>query len=298
VSKRVATTLAPIATRLYNGAMRVLVSIHLASILFLAVAPSVGLGQPQPKPEEQFELARNAVEYQDHEKVIELLDPLLNPVERLPTTALILQAREWLGAARWWKQDKVGFKQEFTHLLKADPLFALDSFYYPPDMVADFQKLREQLIQLQIIVVEPPDPEEVDPPTHTVVVKTIERRHPLVTIIPFGAGQFVNGKTGKGIVFLSTQVAFLSTNIGSWVYLYQAQPRGSTRTVALGAMYGSLAAFSGMVVWGIFDAYADWTPETVHEEKRLEMPDESASMWQVAPWPVAGGFGLSFGTPF
>ncbi len=270
----------------------------LLALFVLAVSPSVGRAQPRQSAEDQFELARNAVEYQDHEKVIELLEPLLNPVELLPTQALVLQAREWLGAARWWKLDKVGFKQEFTHLLKTNPLFELDSFYYPPDMVADFQKLRTQLIALQIIEIKQPDPKEPVLPTHTVIVRTIERRHPLVTVIPFGTGQFINGKTGKGVVFLSSQVLFLSANIGSWVYLYRAQPDGSARTAALGAMYGSFAAFAGMVAWGIFDAYADWTPETVLEEKRLEMPDESASMWQVAPWPVAGGFGISFGTPF
>lgn len=244
-------------------------------------------------------MARNAVEYQDHEKVILLLEPLLNPVERLPTEAMTLQAREWLGAARWWKQDKVGFKQEFTHLLKATPSFALDSFYYPPDMVADFQKLKAQLIELQIIVEKLPDPKELFPPVRTVVVeKTVERRHPLVNIIPFGTGQFVNRQTGKGVIFLSSEVLFLTANVGSWVYLYRTQPHGSTRTAALGVMYGSLAAFTGMVAWGIFDAYADWTPVTVIEEKRLELPDESASMWQVTPWPVAGGIGLSIGTPF
>jgi hypothetical protein len=280
------------------GRMRVSASTLLLALIFLAIAPSRGHGQPLPKVDEQFELARNAFEYQDHDKVIELLDPLLNPVERLPTPAMATQAREWLGAARWWKQDKVGFKQEFTHLLKADPLFALDSFYYPPDMVADYQKLREQLIQLQIIEAKKPGPKEPDIPGQTVIVRTIERRHPLITLIPFGTGQFVNGKTGKGIVFLSTQVIFLSANIGSWAYLYTAQPSGSSRSAALGTMYGSFALFTGMAVWGIFDAYADWSPETVLEEKRLEMPDESASMWQVAPWPVAGGVGLSFGTPF
>ena len=290
--------LAHLAARRYYGRMRVLTPMLLLLLLAMIALPSAGRAQPRPSAEAQFELARSAVEYQDHEKVIELLEPLLNPVELLPTQALVLQAREWLGAARWWEQDKVGFKQEFTHLLKTNPLFALDSFYYPPDMVADFQKLRNQLIQLQIIEVKEPDSKDPTPPTNTIIVRTVERHHPLTTVIPFGTGQFINGQTGKGVVFLTSQVFFLSANVGSWLYLYQAQPVGSARTAALGAMYGSFAAFAGMVVWGVFDAYADWIPETVIEEKRLEMPDESASMWQVAPWPVAGGFGLSFGTPF
>ncbi len=260
-----------------------------------------GLAQPQPTPEEQFELARAAFEYQDYDKVIGLLEPLLNPVERLATKEMVLQAREWLGSSLWFKEDKVGFKAEFSRLLKESPDFELDTFYYPPDMVADFKKLKDQLIELEII-----GPGKVDPPvefkpvTKTVtLVTTIERPSPVLNFIPFGCGQFANGRVGKGVVFLSAQALFLGANMGSWLYLYSAQPTGTARDVALGAMYGSLAAFAGFYAWSVFDAWSDWEPERVLEEKRLENAEESASMWQVLPWPVAGGgIGLSVGAPF
>jgi TM2 domain-containing membrane protein YozV len=274
-------------------------NILLGLFLVLPFLAATTLAQPKGAPEERFELARSAFEYQDHDKVIELLDPLLNPTELLPTQSMVHQAREWLGAARWWKQDKVGFKQEFTHLLKATPAFELDSFYYPPDMIADFQKLKEQLIQLQIIEVKVADPEVPPPVTRTIYVETtIEKRSPLINFVPFGVGQFANGRTGKGIVFLTGQTLLLSANVGSWLYLYTVQPHGASRTAALGTMYGSLAAFSGLALWGILDAYADWTPQRTLEEKRLEKPGESATMWQMVPWPVAGGIGFSVGTPF
>ena len=261
------------------------------------------LMMPRPasaqSPEEQFELARNAFDYQDHDKVVALLDPLLNPDVRLPSVAMVLQAREWLGAAHWWKNEKVSFKQEFTRLLKAKTDFELDSFYYPPEMVAEFKKLKEQLIELQII-----DPGKTDIPdikkAETIYIEsTYERINPIVHLVPFGVGQFVNGKSGKGALFLTTEIVFLGGNIGSWLFLYSARPTGPNRTAAMWTMYGSLAAFAGFYVWGVIDAFADHVPSRLIEEKRLEKPPESASMFHIVPLtPAGGGLGVLFGGSF
>jgi len=266
-------------------------------VLFWLILPQQASAQ---SPEEQFELARNAFDYQDYDKVITLLDPLLNPEIRLPVIAMVLQAREWLGAAYWWKNEKVSFKQEFTRLLKAKSNFELDSFYYPPDMVAEFKKLKEQLIELQII-----DPGKTDIPPDTVKPKTIliestyERNNPIVHLVPFGVGQFINGKSGKGALFLTTEIVFLGGNVGSWLYLYSARPSGPNRTAALWTMYGSLAAFASFYVWGVIDAFADHVPARLIEEKRLENPPESASMFHIVPLtPASGGLGLLFGGSF
>jgi len=247
-------------------------------------------------PAEQFELARNAFHYQDYDKVIELLSPLLVPEPRLPSGEMVLQAREWLGAAFWWKKDQVNFKQEFTRLLQAQGRFELDSFYYPPEMVKDFKELKKQLVALGIIEVA----EVKKPGPQVIIEKTIETRSGVVNFVPFGGGQFANGVPGKAAFFMSTELLCLAANGGSWLYMYNAQPGPELRTAATWTMYGSLVALGGFYIWGVLDAFADWEPRRLIEEKRLEKPAESASMLPVFPHPFfsGGGLGLGLGTSF
>jgi len=248
-------------------------------------------------PDEDFELARNAFDYQDYEKVIKLLDPLLNPEPKLTAKEKVLQAREWLGAASWWRKDRAAFKQQFTRLLEQESAFELDSFYYPPNMVAEFKALKQQLIDLKVIVVEA----QPDRDTLTVVIeKTYERHHPAINFVPLGGGQFAAGETAKGLFFLSAEVLMLTANVGSWLYMYNAQPGPELRTAATWTMYGSLIALAGLYTWGVLDSYAAHEPRRLIEEKRVENPEESASMLHIVP--LAGGgqgaFFLGLGTSF
>jgi hypothetical protein len=265
-------------------------------VLFLVVLPGLPALLHAQTPAQDFELARNAFDYQDYKKVISLLDPLLNPEPQLPTKEMVLQAREWLGAANWWNDDKAAFKQQFTRLLQQDSAFKLDSFYYPPDMITEFNALKKQLIDLKIIIVEtPPD----KAPVTVIIEKTYERPHPIINFIPFGGGQFAGGQTAKGLFFLSAEALMLTANVGSWLYMFNARPGPELRTAATWTMYGSLIAFAGLYTWGVLDSYADFEPRRLIEEKRVENPEESARMFHIVP--LAGGngaFWLGFVTSF
>lgn len=254
--------------------------------LCIAVLAGLPPGLCAQTPAQDFELARNAFDYQDYEKVIRLLDPLLNPEPKLPAKEMVLQAREWLGASRWWRNDKAAFKQQFTRLLQQDSAFELDSFYYPPDMIAAFKALKKQLIDLKLIVVEAPLDKD---PVKVVIEKTYEAPHPIINFIPFGGGQFAGGETAKGLFFLSSEALMLTANVGSWLYMYNAKPGPELRTAATWTMYGSLIAFAGLYTWGVLDSYADFQPRRLIEEKRVENPEESARMFHIVP--LAGGNG-------
>jgi len=263
--------------------------------MLLMSGPVYAQGGDVPSPVEQFELAKNAFYYQDYNKVIELLDPILNPEPTLPSGEMVMQGREWLGASLWWNGDKVGFKQQFTKLLQADAGFELDSFYYPPEMVKEFEELKTALADLNIIKTDKP----TKPRTRVIYEKTVQKRSAVVNWVPLGAGQFANGKNVKGGLFLAGELVCVGGNIGSWLYMYYNNPTGDARTTATWVMYGSLALLAGVYVWGVVDAYKDFVPERIIDEKRVEKPEESASMFHIVPFPVPGeGFGVGIGTTF
>ncbi len=260
-------------------------------------------------PAEQFELGRNAFHYQDYERVIVLLTPLLEPEPTLPAKEQVQQAREWLGASFWWKGDKVQFRQQYTKLLQEDPDFRLDPFFYPPEMVQELEDLRKQLIELKVITLTRPDP--VEP--KLVIRRTVKLNDPWVNLLPFGGGQLVQHRWGKGAFFMSSQLLCLGANGGSWLYMYLENPTGNARVAALSTMYAGIGTFAALYIWGVIDAFAGFEREQVIEEvqeqsasadgvngpvhpsrKEMDLGGDSASIWAVSPMPPPGG-GIGFG---
>lgn len=264
-------------------------AVVLTLILAAVCAPARG-----QTPADQFELARSAFEYQDYDKVKKLLTPLLEPEPILPSSEMVLKAREMLGAALWWSGNKIGFKAQLTELLMAQPAFELDSFYYPPEMVQDFKDLKQRLVEMKII--------QVSTSRHSgevVLERTFATENFAVNFLPFGIPQYSRGRPGMGTVFLSGQAVGLGVNIASWAWMYAAEPRGQDRNTGLVAMYAGLAVFSAFYVWGVIDAVVGWQPQRLMEEKRVEKPEDSASIWHVLPGPIgAHGAGLTIGTFF
>jgi len=265
-------------------------------------------------PVEQFELGRNAFHYQDYDRVIVLLEPLLEPEPSLPSKEQVLQAREWLGASFWWKKDKVQFRQQYTKLLQEDPDFQLDPFFYPPEMVQELEDLRNQLVELKVITLARKDPVEPS----VVIERTIKVNNPWVNILPLGGGQFAQRRWGKGALFLSSQLACLGANGGAWLYMYLENPTGDARAAAITTMYAGIGTFAALYLWGVLDSFAGFEREQVIEEKQEPGPGgeagsrngnllrkevdsggDSASIWHVSPLlPPGGGVGLGLTTTF
>ena len=266
----------------------------ITTMLVLGVTGISSAAVAEETPSAQFELAQSAFEYQDYEKTVKLLRPLLEPEPSLPSREMVLKAREMLGASLWWKKDKSGFKQQFTELLIEESVFELDSFYYPPEMVKDFNDLKDHLVKMNIIKVT-----RTEDPTRVVVHKTVEMQSYLVNFVPFGGGQFASGRTGPGLVFMSGQLLTLGANVGAWSYMYYADATGEDRRLPLYVMYGSLGMFGALYVWGVVDSLVAFEPMRIIEEKQVENGDGSASMFQVMPAPLGGeAFGLVVGGTF
>ncbi|QSQ25757.1 tetratricopeptide repeat protein [Pyxidicoccus parkwayensis] len=124
-------------------------------------------------------------------------------------------------------------------LLRLDPDYGLDPFVVPPPAVAFLDALKEEMSsELEFLrqerrlrqerektEAERRERERVEAEvqrrraeelTSQVTVRTVEKRNFLVNFVPFGAGQFQQGRNSLGIVFAATEGALAVTSIISF----------------------------------------------------------------------------------
>jgi len=220
-------------------------------------------------PEESFREAENAFRFQDCPTTIARLRPLLYPEVTLTPLDLVLKAREYLGACEFWSGHERAMEDEFMALLMLSPGHRLDAFYYPPALIEKFEAIRRRLIDLHMIPSDAPEKPEPPPVPCERQEVQVTRRHWAPMLIPFGVGQFLNGQSTKGALFLTGEVLTLGLNIGSYVAIEAL--RGSDGRFTAGAartardlriaQYVGLGAFVGTAVWGIVDAFLHFQPE-------------------------------------
>jgi len=254
--------------------------------LFAAVLATAATARAST-PEEEFQAAENTFRFQDYARAVEQFRPLLYPDVRLASPDLVIRTHEYLAACYHWLHDDRTMEDEFTALLTLSPQHRLDPFFYPATLIDKFEAIRKRLIGLHVIEAEP----VAKPPVETVrcerVEETVVRRSRLTNLVPFGVGQFVNGKTTKGALFLTGEVLTLSLNIASWVSIeslrgddgYFAPKDAATARDLRIVQYVGLGTFGALAIWGIVDAFLDFRPE-VKSLKIVPCP--------TAPVPGAG----------
>ena len=197
--------------------------------------------------ESTYTQALNAFKYQDFDTAIPLFRKVLANPENLGRKRL-WRAREFLGAALWFNGDKQGANDQFTGLLLKNPQARLDPAYYPPQMIADFVRVRRKLIALGAIK---PEEKPLPPSTPT----KYEPPPAMLSYVPFGVGQIANREIGKGIAFMVAESALAATS----VYFYQRNARLGAKSVqySSGEAAGQLIpgiGFYMLAAWGIVDA--------------------------------------------
>jgi hypothetical protein len=251
----------------------------------LAVFILLSAGAPRD-PSESLQEARNLFLYQDCERAVPLLEALLYPQVRLIQPEQEQQAREYLGACRWWRQDLQGADAEFTALLLKKPAAALDPFYYPPEMVSHFGALRARL-QAQGVLPgrEPPPPQPTPPKPEVKVVEKVRvvRERPLYPVfLPFGVGQFANDQPVKGALFATGEVLALAANLTSYLVIeslrgpdgYFSPQRFQEARALRVVLYASAGTLGALYLGGVVDAWLNHRGDSVQE---------------VAPAPAAPG---------
>ncbi|MBM4371352.1 MAG: hypothetical protein FJ098_06835 [Deltaproteobacteria bacterium] len=263
------------------------------SATHLIVAFLVALDVPPSEAEEfdagqAFSLARSAFEYQDYARTVALLEPLLLPRPRLEG-AQLRKAWEYIGTSHWWLGDRERFNEEMTAWLKLDPAAALDSFFYPPEMIRDFDALKRSLVAMEVIQL----PGQEGPASRQDIIHVVEttriERPPVAAWVPFGVGQFASGRHGMGAFFLVSEALALGANIGAWGWMATHRD-GTGREAAVVTMYTSFGTFAALTLWGILDARLRWKTVETRETRRSEpvppppsapepMPPEGADRW-------------------
>ena len=230
-------------------------------------------------------------------------------------------------------------------LLRLEPDFGLDPFIVPPPAIAFFEELRrdmraeltlirqEKRLRVERERAEAAQREQerlqaeerrrrVEELARQVTVRTVEKRSFLVNFVPFGAGQFQQGRTSLGVIFAATEGAFaVSSVLAFFAYdnLYEdetftvddrSSPTGTTQITARFiptrkaaqrdawrlVKYGSAAGFYAMYALGVADALYHHQDEVVRTG--IETLPAPAPTGSLRIHPLQGGAGASYSLSF
>ena len=253
----------------------------------------------QSDPGKQLLEAESEFRQRQYRRTVDLLRPLPFPKVQLAGASERARARELLGAAHWYLDEKDAARQQWQLLLWKRPALTLDKFLYPKPVRDDFEKLREDLIAQDYIKRATDEPEQ--PKTILRVTQYVETQSRAFTFMPFGVPQFDQGKGGWGTFFATSQgltgIASISLMLTSYGMAYSDNPGSELeRTLGLaGAISG--AAFYALYTWGVIDANSRYEPQRVVRIERVYQatdtadinPPQPQQLETPAPLPRAGG---------
>jgi hypothetical protein len=198
-------------------------------------APATGFAQSSGDPE--VDALRASFEYG---KYAEVLDRAGARIDRggLAEDELI-ELHKLAGLAAFNLGRTEDATRHLRALLRLDPDYALDPFVVPPPAVAFLDALKDEMTsELEFLrqerrlrqerektEAERRERERVEAEVQRrraeelasqVTVRTVEKRNFLVNFVPFGAGQFQQGRNSLGIVFAATEGALAVTSIISF----------------------------------------------------------------------------------
>jgi hypothetical protein len=151
---------------------------------------------------EPLQNAINRYEYGSYAEAAESLYILLYPITSLDQFETET-AHAYLGVCFFLTEENAKARAEFTDLLELNPDYRLDPVIFPPKIVDFFNEVRNELF-----------PDRADGNSSSVFSDIFQppKKTLALTFFPFGAGQFQNRDTSKGIIFLSTELLLGATS--------------------------------------------------------------------------------------
>ncbi len=298
----------------------------------LLIALSViTIGLPDSARADEYDLfvrAKNAYEAGEYKEAVSRFEELLE--RGLSNSALALECNKLLAVSYMFTDDRDAAELYFTKLLTISPNYRLDPMLFPIEVVDFFteikQKNEERLEALARARAEEDARQKVAEEAHrkaeleklkrnVYLEREVKQNSLLVALMPFGAGQFQNGHTVKGALFLSGEILLTGATITTY-FLHAdlrkdaKEPFDSTErreeAERLEAGYrianqASLVGLSVLAVTGIIDALYNFERETVtwksvpeREVPSKLRPGGSKPAASLAPRLGRGMVGLEF----
>ncbi len=232
----------------------------------------------------------------------------------------LLQVQKIAGLSAYYLGDQAGATRHLQAVLRLSPDFALDPFVVPPAAISFFEKLKKDLEQERFVLrqerrardeslrrekelqerVRKENEEQrrrLEQLSRRVTVREVQRPSFLVNFVPFGAGQFQQGRNGRAVALAAAQGTLAATSIISYLaYGSLIESRNTIledRQVTTGRVtltqvgipearrreaetwkvlkYGSAAGFYALYAYGVGDALYHHQDEVVLE-RTLEAP--------------------------
>jgi hypothetical protein len=263
---------------------------------------SAALAQPAPPPPPASagsEMGQIRLDF-EYGKFKEVLSRGRNLLDRGGLTdEQLTELHRLAGVAAFNLGQSADAERHLSTLLRIDPDASLDPFLFPPPAVQYLEKLKKQLasdlnvirqerrIQVDRRRREEEDRERakqqaaelqrrLDELTRRVTVRTVEKRVFSVNFVPFGAGQFQQGRSGVGLLLASTEGALAATSIIAYF--------------AYGSLFKDYTIRIPNVLNPNGSGYLDVTYRAIPTERRPE-----ATVWRIAQYGSAIGFYLVYG---
>lgn len=307
--------------------------VALVAAVVAAAAPS----RAAASPAEELSIARDAFRRRDWQAAIPVLSSLLYPRPRLASLEDLFEAHLLLGMSAFESGDRATAAREFDEALVLESERQLDTVLFSDAAVALYDE-RRTAIRDRLRLEEEKRALAIERQKYRQMLAAmviVEKRDYYVNYIPFGAGQFQNKQTRKGIAFAAAQGVTGALSAGIWMYLVgsyglsgsvpndEAAQVRRLQQVEIGAG----AVFLGLVAAGIVDALINYKPSVVRKpdesilppELRLDQPEPGrepdagperappngfepprtpATTLRLAPTPLPGGAGVALSWEF
>jgi tetratricopeptide (TPR) repeat protein len=273
-------------------------------------------------PAEDLAKAREEFKSGNFSAAAPKLSFLLYPSPRLAQPRDLVETHILLGVCYFETGDKADAARELEAALYIDPSYSLDENLFSSDARRFFEETKAAKAARDKAAAEAralaEERERIKKFRDS--LRFVEKRQWWVNFMPFGAGQFQNGQSGKGIFFAATEAAAAGTSIAIFFYLtnkygYGGQvPKEDAADVRLlqQIAIGADIVFYSVAILGIVDAYRNYEPEVVLQgDDSLLPPDlrdpkdeppptpkkkpkKSSFMFHPVPIPDGAGIGLSW----
>lgn len=271
-----------------------------------------------------FDKARVAYLGRRYDEAEDRLRSLLAPNSPiLGDPFLLVRARMYFAATLIARQNREQAVQVMERIILEDPSFEPDPLVFPSEVHDVFidtrSKMTERINQAKAaaarLEAERREKEEADKRRQAQYLaelkrlateeKTTYKHSRWVALVPFGVGQFQNGDTALGWVFLGTEVAAL-VGAAALVPFYVDARNEALRSYAAGDSKSAesyhdrevelrtanvlvMAAFAAVAIGGVIQAQANFVPDRVEIKKRpLPVVRLSPDVRAVAGGGIAG----------